>query len=533
MTVHAEHLQINDALILEATRVIASQSVHEQKIPALLRLLSEWAHLHCGRVLMPNYAIGELQVAFSYGLNRERLQSGEYSVPFNQGLTGAVWRTGQLALVTDVMDEPMFLTRIAEPLNGNKAGVGFISAPIIMDGKPIAVLSVQRRSEERRLYSQDVDLLRVIAGMMASVLVLLEQRGQMSSLLCEGSHDPEHERLHQLCETYGIIGRSQVLMAAVKQIDNAKYSDAPILLLGESGTGKEMFAQMIHRLSARSNGPYVPLNCAAIPEQLLESELFGHEKGSFTGAHRNKKGKLQQASEGTLFLDEIGDLQLDLQVKLLRVLQDRQVEPVGGDKPVQVNFRIITATHINLRKAIEAGRFRLDLFFRLNVVPIYLPPLRERTGDIPLLVDFFLQRYQGMYRRNLTMGTGTMDRLCHYPWPGNIRQLQNVIERAVLQAEGPWISDRQIEQILADEGGFPLGTVESSVANRASAPEEFAAPLVVAEIPRYRPYTRVENGQRQHIEQALKQTGGNQTRAAALLGLTLRQLRYRVMKLGD
>jgi Nif-specific regulatory protein len=293
-----------------------------------------------------------------------------------------------------------------------------------------------------------------------------------------------------------------------------------------------MFAQMIHRLSPRSAGPYVPLNCAAIPEQLLESELFGHEKGSFTGAHRNKKGKLQQASEGTLFLDEIGDLQLDLQVKLLRVLQDRQVEPVGGDKPVQVNFRIITATHINLKKAIEAGRFRLDLFFRLNVVPIYLPPLRERTGDIPLLVDFFLQRYQGMYRRNLTMGAGSMDRLCHYPWPGNIRQLQNVIERAVLQAEGPWISDRQVEQILTDEGGFPLGTVEATAVNRPLPPED-AAPQVSADIPRYRPYTRVENGHRQHIEQALKQTGGNQTRAAALLGLTLRQLRYRMMKLGD
>lgn len=532
MTFHAEHLQINDALILEATRVIARQLPPEQKIAAVLRLLSEWAHLHCGRVLMPNYATGELMVAFSYGLNRERLARGEYSVPFDQGMTGAVWRTGQLALVTDVMNEPIFLTRIAEPLNGNKAGVGFISVPILVEGKPIGVLSVQRRTDDSRLYSQDVDLLRVIASMITSVLMLMEQRGQLFATETEGSATAiENERLHQLCQTYGIIGQSPSLLNAIKQVENAKFSDAPILLLGESGTGKEMFAQMIHRISQRCDGPYIPLNCAAIPEQLLESELFGHEKGSFTGAHRNKKGKLQQANDGTLFLDEIGDLQLDLQVKLLRVLQDRQVEPVGGDKPVNVNFRIITATHINLKKAIEAGRFRLDLFFRLNVMPIYLPPLRERTRDIPLLVNSFMERYQGMYRRNLTMGAGTLDRLCHYPWPGNIRQLQNVVERAVLQAEGPWISDHQIEQILTDEGGFPLGTVEATAVNRPAP--EYALPHAQVEAPRYRPYTRVESSQRQTIEQALIKTGGNQTRAAALLGLTLRQLRYRMVKLAD
>lgn len=531
MTSHVQHLQINDALILEATRLLAGSLPPGQKINGVLRLLSEWAHLHCGRVLMPNYGTGELQVAFCYGLNRERLQRGEYSVPFNQGLTGAVWRTGQLALVTNVMDEPIFLTRIAEPIDGVKAGIGFISVPMLVEGKPLGVLSAQRRTDETRLYSQDVDLLRVIASMFTSVLMLMEQRGETLSQMhsCDGN-DAEAERLHQLCETYGIIGQSSALLTAVKQIDNAKFSDAPILLLGESGTGKEMFAQMIHRLSPRSSGPYIPLNCAAIPEQLLESELFGHEKGSFTGAHRNKKGKLQQANDGTLFLDEIGDLQLDLQVKLLRVLQDRQVEPVGGDKPVEVNFRIITATHINLKKAIESGRFRLDLFFRLNVMPIYLPPLRERQSDIPLLVDYFLKRYQGMYRRNVNLGGAVLERLCHYPWPGNIRQLQNVIERAVLQSDGPWISDRMIERMLRDEGGFPLGTAEATAVNRP-APEFIEPPPV--EAARYRPYTRVDISQRLSIEAALQKTGGNQTRAAELLGISLRQLRYRMMKLAD
>ena len=214
----------------------------------------------------------------------------------------------------------------------------------------------------------------------------------------------------------------------------------------------------------------------------------------------------------------------------MRVLQDRQVEPVGGDKPVEVNFRIITATHINLKKAIEAGRFRLDLFFRLNVMPIYLPPLRERQSDIPLLVDYFLQRYQGMYRRNVNLGGAVLERLCHYPWPGNIRQLQNVIERSVLQSDGPWISDRMIERMLRDEGGFPLGTAEATAVNRP-APDHCVE--AHRNVDRYRPYTRVDSSQRQHIENALQKTGGNQTRAAELLGISLRQLRYRIMKLAE
>ncbi len=534
-------LQINDALILEATRLLASQSKAEQRISGVLRLLSEWAQLHYGRVLLPNFRTNSLQVAYAYGLTRERLARGDYDVPFDQGLTGSVWRSGQVALVTDVMDEPIFLTRIAEPVAGQKSGIGFISVPVLIEGKPIGVLSAQRHRESERLYSQDVDLLRIVASMFASTLLVAQQRNQ--HLQAEPERDEgESDRLRQLCGEHGIVGTSAPLLNAVRRIDSAKNSDAPILLLGESGSGKEMFAQMVHKLSQRARGAYIPLNCAAIPSQLLESELFGHEKGSFTGAHRNKKGKLQQADGGTLFLDEIGDMQLDLQAKLLRVLQDRKVEPVGGEHPVDVNFRLITATHINLKRAVEAGRFRLDLFFRLNVIPVLLPPLRERASDLPLLADHFLNRYRAMYRRHLNFTAGAIDLMNGYSWPGNIRQLQNVIERAVLQAEGPLIDAGQIGSILADESGIPISTATSSASAGAAPAAEMlddelpqpTLPSRLARQPRIRSsYTRVEQRDVQIIRDALTRTGGNQTRAAEQLGMSLRQLRYRLAKLGS
>lgn len=531
-TLHTEHAQINEALILEATRILTKAAPTEQKIVGVLRLLSEWAQLYYGRVLLPNYTANELQAAYSYGLNRERLVRGDYSVAFDQGLTGAVWRTGQLALVTNVMDEPIFLTRIAEPIDGKKTGVGFISLPIIADGKAIGVLSVQRRTDAPRLHSQDVDLLRVMAAMIGSALLLMCQPVQYHVSI--ETMNSESNRLHQLCGAHGIVGNSPALLAAVKQIDNAKSSDAPILLLGESGTGKEMFAAMAHQLSQRKHGPYIPLNCGAIPDQLLESELFGHEKGSFTGAHKNKKGKLQQAAGGSLFLDEIGDMPLDLQVKLLRVLQDRKVQPVGSDYPVDVDFRIITATHVNLKQAVESGRFRLDLFFRLNVMPISLPPLRERRSDIPLLAQYFLDRYQGMYRRQLSCIAGVMERLQAYQWPGNIRQLQNVLERAVLQTEGSLLSVEQIEMLLAHESELhpqspthaaapQLSAISNNAVGKTDATEKME--------PRYRPYIRVDLHDRERLLSTLQRTGGNQTRAAELLGMTLRQLRYRLAKL--
>jgi Nif-specific regulatory protein len=501
-----------------------------EKIFHALRLLSEWTKLHFARVLLPKYQTRELEVAYHYGLNPEKLAAGEYTVQFDQGLTGYVWRSGQVALVTDVLSEPVFLTRIAEPIEGSQHHVGYISVPIIVDGKTIGVLSAQRRANPRRRYSDDVELLRMIATMIGPVMHSMRSRAHNISFV-PGQLDRESGRYIQLCEAHGIIGSGRALLSAVKEIDQVKDSDAPIMLLGESGTGKEMFAGMAHREGRRKHKPFVCINCASIPESLLESELFGHEKGSFTGAYRRQQGKIEQADGGTLFLDEIGDMPLDLQAKLLRVLQDKHVQPIGSDKPRHVDFRLITATHVNLAQALQEGRFRLDLYYRLNVIPISLPPLRKRREDIPRLAQHFLSHYCQAYDRSVHFTQGVHERLQDFPWPGNVRQLQNVVERAVLKADTQWVTLDQIDEVLSveavpepDKWPYEADGNRPIVVPHAAMPE--ASDL------RPRSYIRVRDSDRDAIQEALRESGGNQVHAARALGMTPRQFRYRLKKLG-
>ena len=515
--------RVNAALLTEVAKFMAKAMASGPKIVHVLHLLSKWSKLHDPRVLLPNDQTRELEVAYYYGLPDDKVAAGAYTVPFDQGLTGYVWRSGQVALVTDLLSEPVFLTRIAEPIEGSMHHVGYISVPIMVDGKTVGVLSAQRRANPRRRYADDVDLLRIIASLVGPVLQSLRHRAQHISLV-PGQLDRDSGRYIQLCEAHGIIGSSRALLSAVKEIDQVKDSDAPIMLLGESGTGKEMFAGMAHRESKRRKKPFICINCASIPEALLESELFGHEKGSFTGAHRRQVGKIEQAHEGTLFLDEIGDMPMDLQVKLLRVLQDKHIQPVGSDRPRRVDFRLITATHVNLGQAVQEGRFRLDLYYRLNVIPISLPPLRKRQEDIPRLAQHFLNLHAEAYDRQLQFTQGVFEFLQRFPWPGNIRQLQNLVERAVLKAEGQWVTVEQIEAVLdaelVPEGGQPPTVTESTPPAR-----NLPAPASS------RPYQWVRAADREPILDALRQADGNQSRAARLVGLTPRQLRYRLKKL--
>jgi len=299
------------------------------------------------------------------------------------------------------------------------------------------------------------------------------------------------------------------------------------MLLGESGTGKEKFARMIHQQSERRERPFICINCAAIPATLLESELFGHEKGSFTGADAAQKGKIESAAGGTLFLDEIGDMPLELQAKLLRVLQERQVQRVGSSRLIPVDFRVLTATNVNLRKLVNDRLFRLDLFYRLSVVPIYLPPLRERNGDIKILVLHFLHELNHRYERNVVLEKGVLRRLESFDWPGNIRQLQNVMERAVVMVDGAAVTISQIERILRDESTVHLHgrgmQVDDAHADPAIHHNFDLGP---------RRYLKVQSTQSQAILEALRGSGGNQSAAARRLGMTTRQLRYRMEKLG-
>ena len=303
------------------------------------------------------------------------------------------------------------------------------------------------------------------------------------------------------------------------------------MLLGESGTGKEKFARMIHQQSDRREKPFICINCAAIPADLLESELFGHTKGAFTGASQNKQGKIVQADGGTLFLDEIGDMPLSLQAKLLRVLQEKKVDPIGSNEAVSVDFRVITATHVNLQASVNQGAFRLDLFYRLHVVPVHLPPLRERQDDIRQLALHFLNELNHHYERNWSLSTDAFPVLENFDWPGNIRQLQNVLERAALTSEQELLTAETLRRALSSES-----SINVPVGNRASNPPaaaQSATAPAVAETRQYgRSYNWVQQGEAEQIRAMLSQTNNNQSEAARRLNISLRQLRYRVDKLG-
>ena len=308
-----------------------------------------------------------------------------------------------------------------------------------------------------------------------------------------------------------IIGKSPKLLQLMARARSVASSKATVLILGESGTGKEVFARFIHNESDRRNGPFVALNCAALPEGLLESELFGHEKGAFTGAHALKRGRFERAQGGTIFLDEIGELSPEAQVRLLRVLQDREVERVGGSGPIQVDIRVLAATHRALEAMVASGRFREDLYYRLRVFPVRIPPLRERRSDIPALVDYFIRKKCLDLGRPESPGlaSGALDRILAHDWPGNVRELEHAVERELIIRQGALL-------MFADLESTALGPER---ADRLADSDDLDLDMVMA----------------RHIEQVLQRTNGRvegERGAARLLGVNPGTLRYRMRKLG-
>jgi two-component system response regulator PilR (NtrC family) len=310
-----------------------------------------------------------------------------------------------------------------------------------------------------------------------------------------------------------LLGRSRAMAQLREMIEKVSRSQAPVHIYGESGTGKELVAQLIHEAGARRAGPFVPVNCGAIPTELMESELFGHKKGSFTGAVADKRGLIQTAEGGTLFLDEIADLPLHMQVKLLRVIQEKTVRPVGESKESPVDARILSATHKPLAAEVAAGRFREDLFYRVNVIEIRVPPLRERLEDVPELVDSILQKLgKDMSRPAPALTAAALKALGEYPFPGNVRELENVLERAATLCAGTNIDVADLQLRAA------AGPIDKNAAGVMAAGEPLGDAL--------------EDIERDAIVRALEQTRYNKTKAAALLGMSFRSLRYRIKKLG-
>lgn len=505
-TMLKDYKAIELTALYEISKLLSSSINLRSNLRGVLRVLSEYLEMRRGTVALRSGS--EVSIIAAHGMTEEEIGRGTYRL--GEGIIGRVAKHGSPVVIPDIGTEPLFLNKTGARVNIKKENVAFLSVPVKFKTEVLGVLSVDRLFNHSGVsFEEDIKLLKIIASFMAQSIKLHRELEKER----EAFHEERENLRHQLKGRYRIenmIGQSDRMQEVFEAVHRVAPSRANVLLRGESGTGKELIAKAIHYMSPRAKGPFIKFNCASIPEGLLESELFGHEKGSFTGAAAMRKGRFELADTGTIFLDEIGDLPLSLQPKILRVLQEREFERVGGEKTISVNVRVIAATSRDLEQLVAAGRFREDLYYRLNVVPVFIPPLQERHEDIPLLAEYFLARYNEENRKTAIISPEVMKALTLYGWPGNVRELENTIERLVVMSSGNSISLRDIPAQIRDTSHR---TVSSS---RPSA----ALPSTVADM------------EKQRIVDALANSGWNQTRAARVLGITPRQIGYKIKKYG-
>ena len=456
----------------------------------VLRILGEDLGLARVAVSVVDAATHDIVMAAGFGLTPAEVRRGRYRP--GEGIIGRVVEQGEGAFIEDIRADGRFVDRTGA-LDGG-AERSFVCVPILGGDSVVGALSAYRPLRSDGL-SKDRDVLEVVTCLLSP---LVAGRAARAAVPAEGA--PRSPR--------DMIGRSKAMQAVYSLIEQVASSPATVLLLGESGTGKELVANAIHEDSNRRHGPFVKVNCAALPETVIESELFGHERGAFTGALQARRGRFELADGGTLFLDEIGDLSPATQIKLLRVLQQRTFERVGGNETRTVDVRIIAATSRDLEAMIEQGTFRADLFYRLNVFPIHLPPLRERRGDVMLLADHFVDVFNQAHGRSVRrISTPAIDMLLAYHWPGNVRELENCVERAVLLARDDVIHGHHLPPSLQ--------TAESSGTG-----------------PRQGLTAELERLERELVMDALKSTRGNIAAAARDLDVSERIMGLRVAKYG-
>ncbi len=438
----------------------------------------------------------------------------EISYKRGEGIIGKVWKHGIPIVIPNILEEEEFLNKFGRDLKKYKnKKVAFIAVPIKIENKIIGVLGVDKPYTGYESLDEYTKFLTMVSNILGQSIKLISSMKKEKEQLEREKKFLKAQLNTLLSKTglEGIVGRSPAIMEVVDNIYQVAPTTATVLLMGESGVGKELFAKAIHYNSPRASKPFIKLNCAAIPEDLLESELFGYEKGAFTGAYTSKKGKFELANGGTIFLDEIGDMPVSLQAKILRVLQEKEVERLGSSKPIKIDVRIIAATNKNLLEMVAQGTFREDLYYRLNVVPIFIPPLRDRKEDIPVMVNYFLNRANQEYGKNVTLSKEVMDLLIDYDWPGNVRQLQNTIERMVILSKKNVLDSEDIPNDLKF-----MRTREKS--------ENFEG-IKKNHLPK-----TVEQIEKESIIKALEDSKYIIKKAAKLLGMTPRQIRYRMDK---
>jgi Nif-specific regulatory protein len=484
---------------LEVSRVLNSSFELEKNLSRTMRVLGDFLEMERGSVFLHDQATKQLRIVAAHGLTKEQIKRGSYRI--GEGIVGRVMETGSPMVIPNVGDEPLFLNKTGARIG--KEGISFLCVPIHFKKNPIGVLSVDRIfKDQSTTIDEDIRVLEILASIIAQYVVLWEHYQES-----ETERENLRRELKGKYSLPNIIGMSEKMQDVFEAVHRVSEAKATIILYGESGTGKELIAKAIHYMSPRAKKPFVKFNCASIPEGLLESELFGHEKGAFTGAITARKGRFEIAHEGTILLDEVGDLPINLQPKILRVLQEKEFERVGGEKTIKVDVRLIAATSRNLEELVARGGFREDLFYRLNVVPIFMPPLRERKEDIPLLVDFFLTRFNEENKKNVVISPESLRVLLDYHWPGNVRELENTIERLVVMSARNIVlpADLPVSLTLPSPGGvFHKESLQAGI----------------------------KDIEKSSILNALEKSGWVQARAARILGLTPRQIGYKMKKYG-
>ena len=510
--------ELEISVLQEISRIVGSTLVLSEVFDAVMRLLAERMNMERGTLVLMDEQAGKLRIAGALGLTSEEIARGQYAV--GEGVTGRVVQTGEARIVPDIARDPEFLNRTrARHVRDDGKPVSFICLPIKIEGRAVGALSVDKAFNDMEILEADRRLLTIIASIIAQAIKINRLVAQEKADLLN-----ENGRLRDELRTKykfdNIIGTSPTMLEVFDTIALVAPSRATVLITGENGTGKEMIARAIHYNSARSQGPFIRVNCGALNANLLESELFGHVKGAFTTAVRDKVGLFEAADAGTIFLDEVGTLDPTSQVKLLRVLQERELERVGDHRTIKVDVRVLAATNVDLPKAVAEGKFREDLYYRLNVVPVRLPPLRDRREDIPRLIQHFLDKYNRDNGKQLHLiSREMMDIFLRYPWPGNVRQLENCIERAVVLAQGEVFTEN-------------LLTVELKMFAQAQRPRqdtetaESLAKAMVAKV-----WDKMDNPdgkvhgvvmelvERVLIDRALIECKGNKSKAADLLGI--------------
>jgi Nif-specific regulatory protein len=519
------------AAIYEISKILSSSLDLNKTARGVLGVLSAHLKMKRGMVSLVQQS-GELHVVEATGMSAEAAQRGRFRR--GEGITGKVLETGVPIVVPDVSAEPLFLNRTRARSMAVGRGVAFIAVPIKVGRDTVGVLSIDRELDgEPVSFETDVRFLAMVANLIGQTTRLHENVAAEREELMRYQHRLQKE-LQGKYSLDNVIGRSKRMQEVFAEVHQAAPGKSTVLLRGESGTGKEVIARSIHYLSPRKAAPFIKVNCAALSETLLESELFGHEKGSFTGATQERKGRFEMAQGGTLFLDELGEISPAFQTKLLRVLQEREFERVGGNKSIKVDVRLIAATNRNMEEDVAKGTFRADLYYRVNVVSIFLPPLRERRDDIPLLVEYFLDKFSQENARRLTISPEAMDVMLKCNWPGNVRELENCVERTATMARSNVIQDVDLpcqknkcfSQVLQH-----YGQVQQAIPVMSHAPAPSPAEAYGHE------GGDVETGvdpalmsERERLVWAMEQCGWVQAKAARLLNMTPRQIGYALQK---